>query len=780
MKKYFLLAGSSLRKAKGQMIAIIVLILLASAMLNIWLMLAMDYRQNFDRCHDSLNAEHVSLLIDKAPGEISPCLERLLNSHSQITDYRIDTALGMTGSFAYYDGEMNTNFVIMEKDAALARSIGRVEMVEEGTAASGVYLPMLYKTEDIAVGNSVAITIGNLTMDYTVCGFFNSVMTGSHNCGMCALLLTKDKYRELEETGYVPQSSLVSVRISDSTESQDMEAMLNNAVSTEFPNVRSVSNSYTQVSQSRYISQMICSGIVSAAAFFILLVALVVIVSNIVNYIQENMKNLGALKACGYTGRQLTASLQLQFSGVSLAASLAGVLLSYGLFPAVNAMMISQTGIPYQIRFLPLPMLLTLLISEGAVILAVLFSSRKIRKTEAITALRQGIKTHSFRRNPIPLEGTAFPLSFALSLKTTFSGIRQNVTICVTMLVLSLFVVFSGLMTENMIRDMTPFLNLIVGETADSCISISLETEQEFLRKMNADDRVEKVYLYHSLEVRHVGGVGLMATICDDFSRVNNEKVCIEGRFPKYDNEVAIAAKYAAENKIQIGEQMTLTAGGKEAVYLVCGYTQISNNLGRDCLLTRAGFEKLGILESPVYYLNLADHVDIDDFNQEVSAWPELQVFLTLNIFSIVTGSASVYLTMMKVIVAAILALGLIIILLVLYLLVRTMLNNKKRDFGILKALGFTTKQLILQTALSFMPAVICSVILGIMGCSLVINPLTALFLNGIGIVKCTFTVPTGFNILAGAGIILFTFGVTCLLSLKIRKFAPRALLAGE
>ena len=641
MKKYFLLAGSSLRKAKGQMIAIIVLILLASAMLNIWLMLAMDYRQNFDRCHDSLNAEHVSLLIDKAPGEISPCLERLLNSHSQITDYRIDTALGMTGSFAYHDGEMNANFVIMEKDAALARSIGRVEMVEEGTAASGVYLPMLYKTEDIAVGNSVAITIGNLTMDYTVCGFFNSVMTGSHNCGMCALLLTKDKYRELEETGYVPQSSLVSVRISDSSESQDMEAMLNNAVSTELPNVRSVSNSYTQVSQSRYISQMICSGIVSATAFFILLVALVVIVSNIVNYIQENMKNLGALKACGYTGRQLTASLQLQFSGVSLAASLAGVLLSYGLFPAVNAMMISQTGIPYQVRFLPLPLLLTLLISEGAVILAVLFSSRKIRKTEAITALRQGMKTHSFRRNPIPLEGTAFPLSFALSLKTTFSGIRQNVTICVTMLVLSLFVVFSGLMTENMIRDMTPFLNLIVGETADSCISISLETEQEFLRKMNADDRVEKVYLYHSLEVRHVGGVGLMATICDDFSRVNNEKVCIEGRFPKYDNEVAIAAKYAAENKIRIGEQMTLTAGGKEDVYLVCGYTQISNNLGKDCLLTRAGFEKLGILESPIYYLNLADHVDIDDFNQEVSAWPELQVFLTLNIFSIVTGSAS-------------------------------------------------------------------------------------------------------------------------------------------
>ena len=780
MKKYFLLAGSSLRKAKGQMIAIIVLILLASAMLNIWLMLAMDYRQNFDRCHDSLNAEHVSLLIDKAPGEISPCLERLLNSHSQITDYRIDTALGMTGSFAYHDGEMNANFVIMEKDAALARSIGRVEMVEEGTAASGVYLPMLYKTEDIAVGNSVAITIGNLTMDYTVCGFFNSVMTGSHNCGMCALLLTKDKYRELEETGYVPQSSLVSVRISDSSESQDMEAMLNNAVSTELPNVRSVSNSYTQVSQSRYISQMICSGIVSATAFFILLVALVVIVSNIVNYIQENMKNLGALKACGYTGRQLTASLQLQFSGVSLAASLAGVLLSYGLFPAVNAMMISQTGIPYQVRFLPLPLLLTLLISEGAVILAVLFSSRKIRKTEAITALRQGMKTHSFRRNPIPLEGTAFPLSFALSLKTTFSGIRQNVTICVTMLVLSLFVVFSGLMTENMIRDMTPFLNLIVGETADSCISISLETEQEFLRKMNADDRVEKVYLYHSLEVRHVGGVGLMATICDDFSRVNNEKVCIEGRFPKYDNEVAIAAKYAGEKELEIGEEIRLTVGDREERYIITGFTQISNNLGRDCLLTREGYEKLGELQNLSYYLVLREGADLEDFHERVRQNFAGNVNTTLDIQSIIGGTASVYVSLMKIIVCAVLFLSVIIIAFVLFLLVRTMLGRKKHDYGILKALGFTTGQLIVQTALSFMPAMILSTAAGLVVCSLVINPLVALFLNGIGIVKCTFTVPVGFVAAAGAGLVLLAFGIACLLSLRIRKITPCDLLKGE
>ena len=78
------------------------------------------------------------------------------------------------------------------------------------------------------------------------------------------------------------------------------------------------------------------------------------------------------------------------------------------------------------------------------------------------------------------------------------------------------------------------------------------------------------------------------------------------------------------------------------------------------------------------------------------------------------------------------------------------------------------------------MPAVMISTLIGIMVSAVVINPLTALFLKGIGIVKCTFAVPAGFITAAGLGLILFTFGIACLLSLGIKKITPRALLTGE
>ncbi len=780
MRKSFLIARSNMRRAKGQAVAIVVLILIAAMMLDLWLMLAMDYKDNFDRYHDKLHDGHVTLAADSDTQEFRSFLAHELEQDGRAVQFRLDSCMHMVASFDYNGGELNSEMIFLDKDTALSRSIGRAEIVEEGGGESGIYLPMLYQTEEIALGETIELSIGSHQVAYTVCGFFNSVMMGSHNCAMTELILTGDKYEELEALGYAPQAVLCSVRLQDRAESQTFEADLKTAVSGRFPGVRVCGNSYAMVSQSRYISQMICSGIMSAMAFLVLLIALIVIASNIINYIQVSMKDLGALKAIGYTSGQLIGALLVQFLGLSLLAAAAGAGLSYALFPWINAMMIGQTGIPYTMRFLPLPFAFTLAILGGAVALAVWLASRKIRRIEPITALRSGLATHNFKRDHVPLDKTKAPLDCALALKTTLSSVKHNVTVCVTMLVLSLVVVFSGLMIENMILDMGPFIELIVGETADSCINVQAEIEDDLLDTLGADDRVEKVYLYHTVNVWHVGGVELMATLCDDFAQVGNQGVVFDGRFPKFDNEIAIAAKYAREQGLAIGDEMEVASNGRQASYLITGFTQITNNLGKDCLLTRAGYERLGVLTNTSYYLDLSGETDLDSFNTEMTERFGDSVNATINVQAAVDAGAGVYVSLMTAIVAAILALSAVIIIFVLYLLVRTMLNQKSRDHGIMKALGFTTGQLILQTALSFMPTAAVSTAIGLVLCSSIINPLTALFLSGIGIVKCTFTVPVGAIAIAGAGLLLFAFATLCLLSLRIRKVAPRTLLSGE
>lgn len=780
MKKVLIIARSNMRKAKGQTGAIVVLILVAAILLNLWLMLSMDYKTNFDRYHDQLNAEHVTLAVDDSDGSSFEFLSEMLASDAEVKEYRLDQCMHMVGTFPYNGGMMNGEFIFMDKQTATTRSIGKSEIVEDGNLTSGIYLPMLYQSDDFSVGKTIEMSIGSHSVTYTICGFFNSVMMGSHNCALTEIILTADKYAELERLHYAPQTTLCSVRLKDKSVNLTYEAKLKTIVSEHFPNTRMASNCYDIVSQSRYISQGICSVIMSVMAFFVLLIALVVIVSNIINYIQVNMKNLGALKAVGYTSRQLICSLLLQFLGLTFVMALVGAGVSYALFPAINTMMIAQTGIPYTIHFLPLPMFISLFILGGAVALFVWLSARRIKKIEPIVALRSGIQTHNFKRNHILLEQTKTSLHVALALKTTLSGVKHNITVGITMLVLSLVVVFSGLMTENVIADMTPFLNLIVGETADSAINVQVEAEEDFLVVLKLDNRTEKAYLYSSLNVSHVGGAELMATLCDDFSKVNNQNVVFKGRFPKYDNEIAIAAKYAKEKGFAIGDEIKITANGHTENYLISGFTQITNNLGRDCLLTRQGYERLGELTNVTYYINLAEGTNIDNFNEEMKNHFQDSVNAVINVLATIEGAGSVYVSLMTIIVVAILVLSIVIITFVLYLLVRTMLTNKQRDYGILKSLGFTTRQLILQTALSFMPMIILSTIVGLVISCFAINPLMSLFLSTMGIVKCTFHIPFVFVSIAGIFLILIPFGITCLLSLKIKKIAPRALLIGE
>ncbi len=777
MGKFLLIARSNLKKGKGQTIAICILMVLAALLFNLWLMLSMDYKANFNRYHDELNAQHVTIAITNDDQTVNEYLTQTLDNDVKVESFSLDECMHMTGVFSYNEGEMNSWLIFLEKDIALSRLIGRCEIVEDSSYQSGVYLPMLYKTGDNDIGKTIKITIGGEIVEYTICGFFNSIMAGSHNCSLTEIVLTSDKYQELQELKYAANATLCSIRLYDKNDSLNYAAEVINKLSGRYPNAYLMSNNYETVIEARYISQMICSGIISAMAFFVLLIVLVVIASNIINYIQTNMPQLGALKAIGYSSRQLIGALLFQFIGITFLATLLGIGLSYWVFSPVNKMMVAQTGIPYKIHFLVLPFLITVLVLVGMVGLAVWISAHKIKRIEPIVALRSGLLTHNFKQNHVLLERTKLPLIPALALKTTLSSIKNNVTICITMLVLSLVVAFSGLMTENMIIDMQPFIDLIVGETTDSCININIEKEKEFLKVMEEDERVEKCYLYNSLEVTHVDGATLVVTICDDFSKVNNQAVVFEGRFPKFSNEIVIAAKYAREQKLKLGDEVEIATNGKSFNYLICGFTQISNQLGKDCLMTREGYEKIGDLSNGSYYLNLKEGIDIDSFNGEIRELFSTDVNMVVNGKRAIEGMATVYVSLMTIIVIAILILSVMIIVFVLYLLVRTMLNNKKQEYGIQKSLGFTTRQLILQTALSFMPAIVISTLIGLTVSALIINPLTALFLSGIGIVKCTFKVPVGFIFIAGLGIITFAFMFACLLSMKVRKIAPRTLL---
>ena len=138
MKRSFLIVCSNLRKAKGQMAVISVLLLLAALMLNLSLMLMMDYKQNFNRCHDKLNDGHVTLVFNDNSKEIRDFVTETLESDNRTVQYQIENSLYMAGSFRYNNAELSLDLVALEKETALKRSVGRAGIVEDSRLQSGV------------------------------------------------------------------------------------------------------------------------------------------------------------------------------------------------------------------------------------------------------------------------------------------------------------------------------------------------------------------------------------------------------------------------------------------------------------------------------------------------------------------------------------------------------------------------------------------------------------------------------------------------------------------
>lgn len=777
MSKNSLLTRSNIRKAKGQTVAITILVLLASIMMNLWLALGIDYKANFDRTHDRLNDSHITLILPDAD-EIVNFIKDKLDNSSDVSEYCVTP----------------TYQTLFNKDDALSREVGKFEIVEEGNYKSGIYLPIIDKGDadyQYQIGDDYQTDNGD---KFTVCGFFNSTMMGSQNCGIIGYMATDDVFHKLydtddEQTALFTHNVCVSVRLNDKSQSKRVRMEIRTALKEHIDelgwSVSYASNTYEMVTTTRYISQSICAAVICAMAFIIILIAAVVISSNVGNFISQNMQNLGALKAIGYKSSQLIGAQTAQFSLVALISSICGVGLSYTIFPYIVDMMNQQTGIPYDVRFLPIPCVITIAAVVGAVALSVFLSARGIKKIEPITALRQGIATHNFKKNHVPLDKAKSPINLALALKTTLSGAKRNITVCVTMLVLSLVIVFAGMMYKNVIADVTPIRNMVIGEVTDYGVNVNSNIKDSFLEDMKNDNRVEKIYRYTFYNITHEGGAELEGHCSDDFGQINNQNLVVEGRFPKYANEVAIGISYARDMGLKIGDEITLSSN-KKGKFIITGFTQYSNALGMDCLLTEEGCESLVEEYEGVkipfydYYMNIKSGVDIDAFDKELKDKYGDKIVYSDNMQRVIDNDLSVYTSLVAVIVVAVIVLSALIVLFVLYLLVRMMLNNKKRDYGILKALGYTTGQLVVQTAFSLMPPIAVSAAVGITISSLVIKPLTSVFLAGIAVVKCPFEISILFNIIAGIALILFAFGTACLMSLRIKKIVPRELLSGE
>ena len=117
------------------------------------------------------------------------------------------------------------------------------------------------------------------------------------------------------------------------------------------------------------------------------------------------------------------------------------------------------------------------------------------------------------------------------------------------------------------------------------------------------------------------------------------------------------------------------------------------------------------------------------------------------------------------------------IIYLVIKLLLKTIFIRREKEFGIKKAVGFTSRQLRVQLALSLFPVSLIAAGVGAVLGFFLVNPLISVVLGGFGVASADFLIYPSLIVLTMVLVVLLIFGMTYLMSGRMKRVSAYDLI---
>jgi len=752
-------------------------LLFAALLLNMGIVTVLNFGNNFDKRSELLNSEDsLSLILKK---DYKEEYLNFLKNDERVKDYEVKEVIFTISSMTYGGGDLTLASVFMNINDT--DRMGKSLIIEKTPEKyeNGAYLPLSFHSGGgYEIGDTINITIGTNHYEFRVSGFYENMFLASTNTGCVGILLEESDYLKLQEdltdewNGLAIKAQCKNRQDAGRLTAEYQSYISKNAQAQLFFR----NNDYDSVKQARTITAGIGSALVVSFSFIIAIVGIVIIRFRVHNNIEEDMKNIGVLKAMGYQSRQIIASIMVQFLSIGILSVLAGIGLSYLLLPVLALSYEAQSGIPWKQGFDLYSALLTAGIILGCVALMSYVSSSRIKKIYPLTALRNNILTHNFSRNYFPLSGRGKHLIPLLAFKSLFQRKKQNIMMILIFIAVGFTCSFAEILYYNIVKEDRAFLS-IAGEIAEAGVYLNTETTAKDMKEELAQIEGVRKAIYYDQKMLESEGVTVYSYITEDYDQTEGS-LCFEGRHPKHNNEVAIGGKMAADLKKHIGGEITLTYGGKTKEYLITGLLQSANNMGYDMEITLDGIKELDPNYKPgVVYVYLQENFSMERFTASINQKYTSEITSVMDIGKMINSQMGVYKQIVTLFSVVILFVTAILITLILSLVIRTVIIQKQKYLGIQKALGFTSGQLMLQLVYEILPVIFIGIITGGVCGFFFINPVLSILFFNIGMVKMQFVMKSEVFILVAIGIIIYSLIMTLLLAMRIKKISAYQLI---
>ena len=685
------------------------------------------------------------------------------------------------------------------------RALGhdRFEIVEKSDSdipeGEGIYLPAYMKYTGHNVGEDFEFTLKERGNDpketdysYKIAGFYEMPLFDSPAIDIVTMLIVPDEiYKEIKDdigSDHGRYSSVFYITLKEKNTDTEL-------LTTRFNKMFS-DNGVSSGSCSRDNYVMICTFYPSFTSVFFLVVAVIAALIMMImtgfrisTEIEENLAEYGSLKGGGMKSTEIRASIILTFIIITLAAAVPGIIAGWLITPGVSDIFAFHSGQIWKPEFdLSLSLTILLLLLASVLIISVLTTIR-IAVISPLSAIREGIAAHNFRRNPFPLDKTKGGLNYLLALKLYSINMKQNMLLIISCILIGLIGSVATVYGYNLAASPSDLIRCIAPGSPDMSFT---------MKKEGGNDSPVKRYL-ESLDNVHCVEFQLHRLECSDyevyarsFDDIDNARLSIlnEGRFPKHANEVAINVIFSDALRVGVGDTIELKKDKKSMGYIVTGIYQ--DTIVDKCIyITQRGMDRLGDFDG----LRSQNNVYIDYESMGIEMYSpemfklsgELEDDLRsrfgdkIDISDCMASAeqeTKVEIVAFKTIAILIMAILGTLSAAIIVLIAKTVMISRRRYFGILSAGGFPSKMLRKQLALSFIPNVIIGTILGAVPGTIFGADVVARLLRYVGVAKLNMRTCWWMPVADVIFFSLICFAAAYIISSKLKKLSVYELVS--
>ncbi|MDQ0194816.1 ABC transporter permease [Paenibacillus wynnii] len=771
------LAWSNIRKRKSSTATLSLLILLAVLLLNIGLSVTLKLNSfQEDKMTELQTPDLISYF---ATDEHLKEYESLIESYPYTDKWENEPVLLLSEAKMKYGlSDTSSTILILNVDQQRNMAPFKTTVQLESITPDMIFLPyMFHISAGYNLGDSYSFSYEKKDYAYKIGGFIEEPILGTFNNGSLKVFLPDKAYKELDEQiGKEAHYNLLSVNLTDSTQVEKLSQSLGDQLSASGTrSMFSVMSAESGITGNR-IFVSILTAVLIAFALIMVVISLIVIRFQVLDHIEDNLLNIGVLKANGYTSLQIIGALLLQFTSISLAAVIPGIAVSALVMPFAGNLISASVGLIWPASFGMLSALLSLSIIMGMVLLIVHLSSKRIRTITPIAALQSGILTHNFTRNRIPLEHSRLSLQFALSLKSLIRQTKQNIMIVIIVAGLTFSCISCSILNFNFSGDTKAILRLVGLEQSSLMLILkSGMVKPDLIAEVESMEGVKKTSLLDS-KVASIQDTSFLLKVSDDFDKMETQTV-YKGRQPKYENEIAISGIISKLVGKNIGDEVMITTNNVTESYLISGLSQQINQLGMVATMTEEGVKRM-VPDFAPSSLNvyMKEGADLNAFIQELEKRFPGQWDVT-NIQEMLESTLSTFSSAVSSMTAVITVVTMIVVSLILYLVIKTLILKRKKEFGILKGMGYTTFNLMTQITFSLLPVITVGVMAGSLLGYFYSDTVFVLLLSSLGIYNIELAVSLPQVLLLCVAIIVVAYVVSMFVARRIKKISVYGLI---